>query len=436
MAPPVSSKNIERTLRPLDTLEKHFFFLNKNRSVNFSIVAEVSGKRSVEQWHQGLNRLGEFHPMLSARVVERENEAPYFVAERSAFPLRHVEAADSGAWEQELATELITPFDTTRAPLARAVLLTEEAKSTLIFTIHHSIGDGYSVVYAVRDLLSILTDETPPAQGLREINTLDKLASLVGAPPPRVPPLPSPRPARYRDDDGARPAVEKLELAPAFTSLLLAKAREEKTTIHAALSVVLAMAGSASQSAWTEYGVRIVSPISIRKDLWQDERFELSLAPGLINVEVGSGTTFWESARRTDKLLAPQRTLAVVNAKLNGLGHLLGLGLSPAALGDASSRGMPYDLMISNLGKVPIKAEVGDMRIKKLWGPAYLAGWHDVHCVGITTIEGSLRLLYISHNPIPGLLEDAKARLEDAIDPITSGRTAAAEELIPNSSMG
>jgi hypothetical protein len=90
MASPISGKNIERTLRPLDTLEKHFFLLDKNRSVNFSIVAEVSGKRSVEQWHQGLNRLGEIHPMLSARVVEREKEAPYFVAERCAFPLRHV----------------------------------------------------------------------------------------------------------------------------------------------------------------------------------------------------------------------------------------------------------------------------------------------------------------------------------------------------------
>jgi hypothetical protein len=106
-----------------------------------------------------------------------------------------------------------------------------------------------------------------------------------------------------------------------------------------------------------------------------------------------------------------------VNAKLNGLGRLLSLGLSHEALGEAASRAVPYDIMISNLGNVSFPAKFGDLTIDRLWGPGYLAGWQDEDYVGICTFGGSLRVLYVSHTPAPSLLADLQRLLHAALAP-------------------
>ena len=62
-------------------------------------------------------------------------------------------------WEREIERELATRFDARQAPLIRAVLLRQPDKSILILSAHHSIGDGLSMAFAIRDLLQALSGE-------------------------------------------------------------------------------------------------------------------------------------------------------------------------------------------------------------------------------------------------------------------------------------
>jgi hypothetical protein len=49
--------------------------------------------------------------------------------------------------------EVSIPFNAGHAPLVRAVLLHEANRAVLIFVAHHSIADGHSIAFVIRDLL-------------------------------------------------------------------------------------------------------------------------------------------------------------------------------------------------------------------------------------------------------------------------------------------
>src|SRR5258708_31202593 len=60
-------------------------------------------------------------------------------------------------WEDEMETELSSPFPVEGALLVRAALLHEAYRATILLTVHHSIADGLSVALIVRDILEALS---------------------------------------------------------------------------------------------------------------------------------------------------------------------------------------------------------------------------------------------------------------------------------------
>src|SRR5207244_242564 len=72
-------------------------------------------------------------------------------------PLRIVLGDALQGWEDEMETELSTPFPVEDALLVRAVLLHEPHRATTLLTVHHSIPDGLSVALIVRDILEALS---------------------------------------------------------------------------------------------------------------------------------------------------------------------------------------------------------------------------------------------------------------------------------------
>ncbi len=76
-------------------------------------------------------------------------------------PLRVVEGA-LPSWQNEVAKELATPFDSATAPL-RAVLVRNDKGATLILASHHSVADGMGAALCHRRY-------SPLARG-REVDT-------------------------------------------------------------------------------------------------------------------------------------------------------------------------------------------------------------------------------------------------------------------------
>jgi hypothetical protein len=61
--------------------------------------------------------------------------------------------------------------------------------------------------------------------------------------------------------------LHRLQLGVEETELLLERAREERTTVHAALVAALTMAGKRFSEEWNAAPVRCISPIDMRRTL-------------------------------------------------------------------------------------------------------------------------------------------------------------------------
>jgi amino acid adenylation domain-containing protein len=96
------------------------------------------------------------HPLLSARIENREG-LPFLVLQPgSRFKLQRIEAFD---WTEACVNQWIqetirAPFDFTAGPLVRGSLLAVSAKETVVvFTVHHIVFDGSSFSLFVQTLL-------------------------------------------------------------------------------------------------------------------------------------------------------------------------------------------------------------------------------------------------------------------------------------------
>ena len=122
------------------------------------MTAEVEGDISPRDWRQALDRVQDRHPLLNVSIEGAPGRVPYYRRERSApIPLRIAEDDDPGSrWKVEVGDELATPFDPSEAPLARAVLIQGRNDAAFILLAHHSIADGMSLAFAIRDTLQAM----------------------------------------------------------------------------------------------------------------------------------------------------------------------------------------------------------------------------------------------------------------------------------------
>jgi hypothetical protein len=113
------------------------------------------------------------HPALGAAIQAGENGSPRFVPCGEPVDLRVVARTSDTQWLQEVDAELARSFQPSEGALLRACFVQGETVSELILTAHHSIGDGVSSMYLVRDLLEAMEghrlEELPPRPPLEDI---------------------------------------------------------------------------------------------------------------------------------------------------------------------------------------------------------------------------------------------------------------------------
>jgi hypothetical protein len=199
---------------------------------------------TIEQWRDALEQTRRRHPLWSAVIVETDEGWPCFQHRQDeSFALRVLQGDFTHGWEFEVARELSAPIDSTKGPLVRAVLMHNATSCMLILTAHHSICDGMSLAFAMRDVLQALSGTTLTKLSLHpsQENTLGMCSE------PRAQ---RKRPARsasstvYRSSGSTVPEVRSLEFSCALTEALRNRSRQEKTTVHAAL---IAAAGIAAR---------------------------------------------------------------------------------------------------------------------------------------------------------------------------------------------
>jgi hypothetical protein len=308
----LSSANIVTSLRPLGALEHLFWLMDRNHPAHFIVVASISGYTAVENWRPALDAVQRRHPLLRAGISVNGSGMPEFYEDTgSKIPLRILDGT-LGNWESEVEKEKAAAFSWEQPPLVRCVLVHKPNEAFLIVASHHSVADATGIVFVIRDILEALSgsDLIPLALPQNEEELIRQRQSTVELPqtPSNNPRAPKVLPSSYREDDGTPPRVWQLRLSKELTAALRQRARDEETTVHAAICAALVTAGRSS--IWCDSTVRVFSPVNIRQLLEVGEDCVVCLGGGARDsFEPKQAAEFWELARFSKAQTGDQKTL-------------------------------------------------------------------------------------------------------------------------------
>jgi Condensation domain len=409
------------TMRTLSPFEHMLWLWNQNSPMHAVLTAQVRGTTTVEQWRSALEATRQRHPLWSAVIDDDADGIPYFRhVESTQVPLHVVESEECNAWEAQVARELATPFDAKRGPLVRATLLHSKTESILILATHHSIADGMSLVYSIRDVLRAISGKTLEHLKLHvsqeEALGLPKFVDPCAVVPKQSSIQPT-GPDIYRLKSPSHPSVKAMKLSRELTTRLRDRARTEQTTLHGALNAAVAIASTQASNVRFANDLRVCSTINNRKLIGMPEDCAVFFSASNVHFQNVLPEEFWTAARTAKTSLSNARSLAGVKAMLGAAHDILHPGISVKDAADRGGRLFLFDIHLSNLGNLPIESTFGDLTLESVWGPGVLLGFEGEQTIGASTLNGSLCLLHSSHAPLDSFLDLIKEILVSACAP-------------------
>jgi NRPS condensation-like uncharacterized protein len=402
----------EDCVRPLGSFEHLFWLIDQKSPMHFSLAAQIEGPTTVGDWRVALDHMQQRHPFFSVCIQKNDNSNPRFCQVRDRrIPLRVVQLVGTSQqnWLTELRKEVATPFDPGVAPLVRAVLMHETDRSTLILSAHHSIADGLSLTFAIRDTLLALSGS--PKNPLLVTPSIESLLDSADsglielAPTGEINETEEIAPSVYRSQHGLIPSIRGLSLSVELTAKIRKRAQHEGTTVHGALCAALVLAGRRAIDKWENKPVRVLSPIDIRKLLGIGEHCGLFVSAAPVAFKPNGQTTFWELARFAKRQLLGAQTPDGVTCTIRAMQQKVSKGLDVEAATQLAEHGFSHEAVLTNLGNLRYETTFGKFKLEALWGPAIAGGFEDGRTIGVVTVNGALHLLHTTYVPVPFLLE-------------------------------
>jgi len=310
-------KEIERRLSPT---EKYLWLIDKQCRINFVMHAKIAGFISETVMRHALNDLQKRHPLLRVKI-KRRGWADVWFRTNDVPPIPFRIINDEEEWLKYAEEEINTSFHTEKGPLVRCVVIKHSHdKSTILITFHHSIGDGLSGAFLMRDLLQTAssvqqgkTKVLPALPPRKEMNdyfpkfakgwrgrllylnfSMRVIRSFFRFGLPAMPKIDNKAPLNKRkahiishhiDDDVVRKIVER--------------ARTEGTTVHGALASALLFSVARDHYGKKRLSFIVGSPVNLRNRLEppiaDDIGFFVTMGGSINQWETSSD--FWQVAR-------------------------------------------------------------------------------------------------------------------------------------------
>lgn len=369
-------------MRLLGEMERGLWKTDLGAPLNFTTVARVSGGITEGELRAALPALRARHPHLRARIVEDGNEV--WLRDDYVPPLSlRVARGEGASWVREIEHEINTHVLPNPGPLARFVLVEQDGESWVLATLHHSVGDGMSGAFLVRDWIAAasgrrlapLEDPGPlepriPASvrsasllpNLVRMGLVDVRQRLAG----RVVKLKAGR-AAFAYERRTRVFHRLLDVATGVR--VLDAARNEKTTVHGALSAALIL-GLLDHAGVAKGRIEFGSPIDLRKRLEPPLADELGFYISMIahREVVRASADFWDLARSIRRNIEREKArgtdLAMLGLLSAGMALLGRDRLEPRALIRRWETNVFTSTGLTNLGRLPIDAQQGRFRIE------------------------------------------------------------------------
>ncbi|ATB48375.1 non-ribosomal peptide synthetase [Corallococcus macrosporus DSM 14697] len=144
---------------PLSFSQERLWFLDQlypgSAAYNLPMALRLTGTLDVSAFQESLHDIVRRHPVLGMRFVERDGRVWQEPRASQDVPFEQVTlgATTPEALRGLIAEEAGRPFDLTNGPLFRAKLFRRSAAEHLVVaTMHHTVGDGWSISVLVREL--------------------------------------------------------------------------------------------------------------------------------------------------------------------------------------------------------------------------------------------------------------------------------------------
>ncbi|MBW4617288.1 MAG: hypothetical protein KME21_29505 [Desmonostoc vinosum HA7617-LM4] len=378
--------------RYLGASEHLYWLYNQFYPIDFATVAKLQGQFSSEQLSTVLRQVQQHHPLLRVRIATDAIGQPKFVETDDEIPLRLVARTDDRHWQAELEVELARSLDWQVAPLLRVVLLQSGAESELMIICHHAIADGLSGVYLMRDILQGLAGKIFERSELSAALSLE--SAIPGIAPSKettvkpkdyLPPLSRP----------PQPHIHTVVLSPELTQQLIQRSRAEHTTVHGAISAAFLLALTQQDVKLSDV-MRCLHPVNVRSQLSlpMPDGVGLYLSMGTTTHSLQADSAFWDVARSVKSQLSQIDIAQQLVEECQLLQPTMANLTDVTAFVEEVRSQYSYPLTVTNLGRINMAQQYGDIRIEALQflPPTGVVG----RVVGVATLGDRLALTFTS----------------------------------------
>ena len=245
--------------RELGPFEHLLWLVDQWAPRNFALVSRIEGSPvSVESLTAALLESQHRHPILRSAIRVNGDGGPEFIPTSLPIRLRVIRRTNNTQWLHEAETQMALPFEPGDRPRLRAVLVQGDAVSELILIVHHSIGDGASAMYLVRDLLKSMEgyklEKLPPRPALEDL-----LRGGATAPMNQLQGPDMTFNGVARIDRPQRASLEIFQIEPDELDHISSCCRQEGTTFSGALLSALLLSLPGRET------LRCLAPINVRK---------------------------------------------------------------------------------------------------------------------------------------------------------------------------
>jgi hypothetical protein len=350
---------LTRTLGPFEHL---IWLVDQWTPLRVVLVVRIEGNTvSAEDLNSALLQAQHRHPILRTAIFRNERDEPHFVPNSAPIPLRVVQRIDQLQWLQEAEALSATPFEPGDAPLLRAALVQGEAVSELILVAHHSIGDGVSAMYLVRDLLESMEgyhlEPLPPRPSLEEF-----VFGIGAAPNGQAPVRTICSGASQALERPQRPVLQSAEIGSRELEHILTRCRAANTTMQGALLAAVLL------SLPTQENLQCLSPVNLRNlSTVGAEDLGLYISSGMASLERKTPRDFWSLARAARRQVLQALDPQALNAKTAAMAGAVAGGPSPQSVYEQVWRNFGYDAVLTNLGRFPNLPRVNRLRVTAVY---------------------------------------------------------------------
>ena len=424
--------------------------------LNVVMVGRIRGAVDPSSIAAALEQLRSRHPLLAVRAqIDDDGTGSYVAGGVPAFEIQIAPRQSEEQWIARVKEEFRTSFPIETGPLVRCALIQSTEVSEIILCGHHTICDGMSLGYLLRDLLKCLTEPipefersidpppidfttapNPPSMNLVQRFIIDRINQKWAA-----------KNVRFTESEMRRmheefwkrnPAILVLawRMDPDATAGLVKRCRAEKVTVNTALWTAFLAAQSDVQVDRRRYRQRSALAVNTRDklNLPVGEAFGFYASSLTVKLPYSPRKSFWDNARQMHSKIAKELSKTNIFRMLSSERvhptlidslyfrkyGLLDENMPKMLLRKMGWHEVTYGYAITNVGRFDIPTVYGPLKLEAVYGPSVYSDV-DEKVVGVITVGGRLSCILTCNEAVVGdgarLRDAAMAHLEEAVKP-------------------